>query len=549
MFEMSFDIEDFYIDVGKTTSLALRIYGEKEIYVPIPQHQNDGIIYMSTGGVFETSHLKVVGDGRLIPGSVKVRWKHEEDGSTSVNSEVNLPENCKSSLYLLRGCKVESIEYVALDSKREISNEGFLRNKIRPINYPRFAKMPLWFVTTKDCTELYFLWRTVKLESKNIAAYYDTRQKGTLIGLSHHARKNYKSKFMEIPKLEFGFCDQREDVVLKRLCDLEKENIIVPFEKRDDKTTWLSDICLNIHLSGEHWTGRTINSFNDMALALDQLSNSLQPGKFTVMVMGWDGPYYRSMVNLTPSDKLGGKEAFSFLRERVRELGGKFIVFAPFCIMNRQEVTDQGWDKGILKRPWGGEAWNDWVDWDGDFENEPSGVFMNLGYAPVRKELVNRYKNLVEEFDIDGIYLDVTNYWEDDPDNDHLRGVYKFIKDLRALKHDLLVCGENWYDHLLGVFPLFGEPGNEMGIGDFLLRYCRSAAYIACPSPLGSGGIHEKGRNYFGQESLKKSNIPYLMIAEDWKECILDLINITENAMSWKPNTYSTPIIDLAELD
>jgi hypothetical protein len=335
--------------------------------------------------------------------------------------------------------------------------------------------------------------------------------------------------------LEFGPCLDRMQVIEKRLTYLEQAGIITPYQLRIDKPGWLDHIRLTMHLHGQHWSGFIHNTFDDMRNAVETLSPEIEPQSVLCIVLGWDGPYYRSALNLFPSAQLGGERAFLGLKQTITQFGGKLIVFAPLCVVERRIVEEMGWQEGILRRPWGAEAWCDWSDWNGDLENEPA-VFMNMGYAPYRDHLIAKYTYLVEQCGIDGIYFDITNYWEDDPSHDHLAGVRKLVDSLHAIKADLLICAENWYDHLLGIFPLFGEPGNIMGPDDLLLRYCRSIAYIACPSPLGSGGVHEKGRNYMGASTLKEVNIPHLTITEDWRLCIKELCTIARQAMRWPPS-------------
>jgi hypothetical protein len=298
--------------------------------------------------------------------------------------------------------------------------------------------------------------------------------------LSYHQRRTSRNCTIETPVLELGPCTDRMQVIQKRLSDLEQAEILTPYQWRVDKPIWLDRIQLTMHLHGQHWTGFIHNTFDDMREAVETLCPEVQLQSVLCIVLGWDGPYYRSALNLLPSAQLGGEHAFLSLKQSIAQFGGKLVVFAPLCVVERKVVEERGWQEGILRRPWGAEAWCDWCDWDCDLESEPA-VFMNLGYTPYREYLIEKYRYLVEQCGVDGIYFDVTNYWEDDPYRDYLEGVRMLVTSLRSIKPDLLICAENWYDHLLGIFPLFGEPGNIMGPGDLLLRYCRSMAYVACP--------------------------------------------------------------------
>jgi hypothetical protein len=543
MYEFSFNAHDIYLSLSRGLEIAIRALGENTIYLPDP---NSIIITRNiSGGEAYISKLRIAGTESICDGLIEVKWSEIPSGGYVVSSTTSLNEPCRSIVYLIDGVMPKTVEYIALDGVKSVSDVNFVRRQIRPINYPRFTKMPLWFVTSdiENNSQFYFLWRTCNLESINFGSYYNSRRKSQLIALSYHVRSNEKKRKVVTPTLEFGPCNDRRIVVAKRLNDLEKEGRLVPYKSRNDKPAWLNEIRLTINLHGQHWTGFVHNTFRDMSKALEQLGTDLRPNSSLCILLGWDGPYYRSSLSLIPSVQLGGETDFMQLKQTISKLGSKLVVFSPLNALDIETVRRFGWQNGTLKRPWGAEAWCDWSDWDSDLENEPS-VFMNLGYQPFRDYLLTRYSYLVKKFDIDGVYLDITNYWEDDPYYDHFEGLLILVESLRAMKPDFLVCAENWYDLLLGVFPLFGEPGNVMGFYDLMLRYALSAAYIACPSPLGSSGVHGKGRNYIGDLTLKPSNIPYLAITEDWRDCINHLKDIIHKAMTWNSSVMSRSEID-----
>ncbi|MDR3401450.1 MAG: hypothetical protein P4L99_03040 [Chthoniobacter sp.] len=317
---------------------------------------------------------------------------------------------------------------------------------------------------------------------------------------------------------------------------------------RGDKPPWLDDIKLIVFLHCQHWTGYVHNSFDDLAEAIIQLGPSMTEGGVMFVVLGWEGPYYRHpLASLAPAQSLGGHDAFSRLCETAKDVGGRLLLFSPLCVADVECVEREGWERGVLKRPWGETAWMNWCDWDGDLENEGY-PFMNMGFEPFRKYLIEKYTRLIEQYPIDGLYFDITNYWEDDLLFDHLEGTRSLVAELHKAFPDVVCCGENWYDQLLGIFPFFGEPGNIMGPYDCMLRYCRGGAYVASPSPLGSGGVHEKGRGYLGAATLKECNVPYITIAEDWRDCIATLASRCAAAQSWSAEKNSVPAPELTRL-
>lgn len=531
MYQIGFDPQDPFIRINSNLRLAFRITTfNSEIFIPLNPKVRDNMLYITK--------MRNLGNGEVKRIFFRLKWE-ETQNSIVLHTDIDFtPNPIDSVVYLIDlidGGPVQYIRYVALDGEKRLGNYNAVRSWIPPINYPRFAKMPLWFLDGQEKRN-YILWHLEKVESTSVAVYHDSRWRSQIIVASYHPTVRAQASALTIPALEIGTYDDPIWVVAKRLRRLEMAGIITPFELRRDKPAWLDEIRLIVFLHGQHWSGFIHNTFEAMTEAIEVLSKDIYPNTTLFLIMGWDGPYYKSNLNLWPSDALGGEKAFARLIEYIRKIQGKIIVFAPLNAVSYKYALAKRWEKGALHRPWGAKAWCDWTDWDYDLQNEPL-LFINLGYQPFRFYLYERYKELVQVFNIDGVYLDITNYWEDDPFFDHYNGVRELVEYLRHLKNDFLVCGENWYDHLLGLFPLFGEPGNERGPGDLLLRYSRSSAYTACPAPGGGGGVHNKGGNYIEDPCLDRKNIPYISITKHWKEHVAALRQKVDIAMQWDPNT------------
>jgi hypothetical protein len=184
---------------------------------------------------------------------------------------------------------------------------------------------------------------------------------------------------------------------------------------------------------------------------------------------------------------------------------------------NEAYVEQLGLRDAVLKDIWGKEYRLDWVDWDYDLATENNGLILNLGHPGYRQYLVEKSSRLVTEFGADAIFLDITFYWENDPKYSPYEGTVAWAQEMHRRFPGLLLFGENSYDALWGVFPIFAEDRGPTGHEAALHRYARQTYYLAHPSPVsGSGGVHEGAWNYQGWRwNDPAMTIPALSVVQD----------------------------------
>ena len=159
-------------------------------------------------------------------------------------------------------------------------------------------------------------------------------------------------------------------------------------------------------------------------------------------------------------------------------------------------------------------------DWDNDRAGEDEQIFLNPGEpgfrAPSRS---TRSAPSSSRFGVEGVFLDTSACWFNDPRYDVYEGYRELVDELHRRHPDLLVCGEGWYDALLAVFPM-NQTWIEMAMpprfDDLPMRYSRVLGHLKDGAPgAGSTGVHEGGTNPRAQPLRINGFAPALPVVDD----------------------------------
>src|SRR5699024_10183829 len=163
----------------------------------------------------------------------------------------------------------------------------------------------------------------------------------------------------------------------------------------------------------------------------------------------------------------------------------------------------------------------------------------NLGHPGYLEHMIERSKYLVDGYGVDGIFLDITIWWANDPNYSPYEGTVAWAKAMKKAYPELLLFGENSYDALWGLFSIFHERGRPSGHAHALYRYARQTEYLAAAAPgLGSGGIHEYAWNDNGLpwERDFPELIPTLSVVNDTMTTYAKAAEYTvKQARAWSP--------------
>src|SRR5690625_7631752 len=103
-------------------------------------------------------------------------------------------------------------------------------------------------------------------------------------------------------------------------------------------------------------------------------------------------------------------------------------------------MKNLGLEDAALQDAWGHEKRVDWVDWDYDLFKENICYLANMGHPEYLKHMIERSKNLVASYGVDGIFLDVTIWWDNDRHYSPYEGLLKWAKTLKADYPESVSC-------------------------------------------------------------------------------------------------------------
>jgi hypothetical protein len=130
---------------------------------------------------------------------------------------------------------------------------------------------------------------------------------------------------------------------------------------------------------------------------------------------------------------------------------------------------------------------------------------------------------LIRTYNFDGVFLDISAVWLNDPRYHTYTGVLDVARRIREEHPNVLLGGEGWYDAVGLATPLM-QSGHTDGVlhwhdepyPAFFDTYHRSFGHLCLGDPgRGSTGVHELGYNPLTRTPVRKGIIPTLTIVED----------------------------------
>ena len=153
-------------------------------------------------------------------------------------------------------------------------------------------------------------------------------------------------------------------------------------------------------------------------------------------------------------------------------------------------------------------------------------MLLNPGALAWQNHLVGQITHLIDQYSFDGVFLDISAGWWNDPDHNVYDGTRRLCARIREGHPNVLIGGEGWYD-AIGLATPLSQSGHTHGVlhwhdqpyADFFDRYNRCFAHLCLGDPSrGSAGVHELGDlayNPSEQVPLRKGIIPTVTIVED----------------------------------
>ncbi len=330
-----------------------------------------------------------------------------------------------------------------------------------------------------------------------------------------------RSRAFETPEIRLSLrADENE---IKRDFDdhlawIEDAFQVTRWEERRDAPAWADQLELVVTLHGQHWTGFVFNTFEQMASILESICAEVAGERVLAYLPGWEGRYYWQYPTYRPGEDLGGEDGFARLIERARDLG---VHLMPMLGANGANVNRYpDWERAAFRSP--SNRYVELVnrpDWDNDRAGEDEQVFLNPGEPEFQRHLADQVSGIVDRYAVEGIFLDTSACWFDDPRYDVYRGYRELVAEIKRRHPVLLVCGEGWYDALLAVFPMnqtWIQMADPPRFDDLPLRYSRVLGHLKDGAlGVGSTGVHEGGTNPLAAPLRRPGFVPALPVVHD----------------------------------
>lgn len=439
--------------------------------------------------------LSWAGQQQRAPGQVEVFARRRDQDRLAFVVIAHAPEKIRCVKIVLRDLpEIRALDM--LDQDRVVPYEGILDK------YPNPLRLPLLFTRLPDELCLGLACENYGCEPVRFAVYQE--RMGTLKGryaveCIYERDARHFNDSIATPDWVFGRGVNVENFRNDLLAFEERVAGLVPWEKREDVPGWVRDLrlCLTIH--GMHWSGYTFNTYDQMLEIIQFVAERIDGGRVLAYLPGWEGRYYWQYGNYRPEPLLGGEDGFKRLCDGARALGvhvmpmfggncanswaGNFHTFGPSSHM-----------KSATRNVFHGNQ----PDWDLSRAQDTGWqAWLNPGAPAWQSELLRQIVRLVNRYGFDAVFLDTVEVWTNDPDFNIRDGYQRIVSGLRGTYGaDFLVTGEDWYDGLLPIFPLFQQSGNWRQVPDWVGRYARLFGHICDSEPSrGSTGVFEWGYN------------------------------------------------------
>lgn len=537
--DLSFDPNDplFPLPAVPGASWGIQIFTTHNLYGLDPEHCE--VRATDSGLSLACDGLSWGGQQRHSPGRVEVVVVVEEDGAVSWRIEAWHDEPLKTVKLLLRDLPDAALRQgwwtatstaagsalpPSLWSERPASAAVTYATSSIPMHwsYPHSWLTP-WACAGEGSGAVCVSVRDPEVRAKQFYVHIPPYADGKpIVELVWEADARHWAGHVATPEMRLRVCPDAATIdadFSAHLAFLERFYGLDRWEERRDVPAWMRDIRLVLNLNGQHWTGRVFNTFDSMADALRVVTRHIPGERVLAYMPGWEGRYYWAYPFYRPGEDMGGDAAFRRLLATARELGVRVMPMFGANDANAQLYPD--WERSafrmrtdrhvnpVLRYP----------DWDSDRTGEDDQVFLNPGEPTFRAHLLGQIDAAVRAYDLDGVYLDTTGAWANDPRHNLYEGYHALVGDIRARHPELLIAGEGWYDALLGLFPV-----NMSWLGvdrayrypDILLRYARAFGHLADGAPGdGSTGVHEAGFMPPPPTATTRGHIPALNIVND----------------------------------
>ena len=477
------------------------------------------------GSRLVAGRLQLLGGQRPAEGRVAVDVSKGREGAVSWLIAAQVEEPIKSAKLVLRGLPTTPTNFgwwspTTPASKVLRPTADLPVHLTYPWAYPGDSWPSPWICAGED-TGLTISIRDPLVRAKRFYAYQPHWSNGQVVELVCSAEAAARTSSFETPEIRLHPC--ADAAAIRRdfedhLRWLEATHHLVPWADRHDAPPWADQLELVLTLHGQHWTGFVFNTFDQMAAILDEISSVLPGDRLLAYLPGWEGRYYWQYPQYGPGKDLGGEIEFARLVETARRLGVHLMPMFGATGANVHRYPN--WKDAAFRSP--SDRYIELInnpDWDNDRLGEDEQVFLNPGEPSFQRYLADQVSGVVDRYGVEGVFLDTSACWFDDPRHNVYRGYRELVAEIHRRHPGVLVCGEGWYDALLPLFPInqtWADIAEPPRFDDLPTRYSRFLGHLNGGAPgAGSTGVHEGGTRPPSMPIRRNGFVPSLGIVDD----------------------------------
>lgn len=506
----SFDMNDPIIEIDGW-KLSFHVITLENIYGLSADRVN--IAAAADGMTVTCDTLSWAGQQQRAPGAFRAIIQRLPQGQLRVRISAEASHPIRAVKLLIRGLPPFALLDM-LGEPRMVPEEGLLDR------YPNSIRLPLAVVRLSDETQFGIRAEDEQVRAKRFAAYQD--RMGTLRGsyvleCIHEEDARHFGHALHTPPWVLQHPVNLNTFVNDQLAFAEGAFGLTRWEERTDMPGWVRDIRLCLTLHGMHWSGYVFNTYMQM-LEIIRFAAEQVPGEHILAYLpGWDGRYYWKAGDFSPDPALGGGDAFARLCAEAGALGVHVMpMFASTCANAWSPDFPAYGSASLMKSATRNVFQGNQPDWDLSRARDTAWqAWLNVGAPGWQDELVRQMMALIDTYDFDALFLDCSEVWVNDPDYNLLEGYRQLIDRLRIRRSNLLIAGEDWWDGLLGVFPVFQKSAYKRPVPAWVSRYARLIGHIQDPEPSrGSTGVFETGSETYHRLSTEPPYITTLAFVD-----------------------------------
>lgn len=349
---------------------------------------------------------------------------------------------------------------------------------------------------------------------------------------------------LSVPAWEIGEVNDPEEIYRDHTEFIEQTYQLEPWETRNDVPNWARDIALVASINCRHWTGYIFNNYNQVLDKLKWIADKIDGKRVLAYLPGWEGRYYWQYGEYRPDPAMGGDEEFARLVMEAKKLNIRVMPMFGITIVNRGFSNFEQFGAPAQMRTAGGNLAQGSPDWDSSRHYDHGWqVWLNPGSPTWQNYLVSQIVHLLDKFKFDGVYLDISALYANDPNWDTTDGIIELTRKIRKNHPNVLIGGEGWFDAIGRATPLTLSGHHEHVLcyhdepyAPMFDNHSRQFGHLCMGDPSrGSTGVHEWGINTWDTRTpLRKGVIPTLQIVEDTLEAAPDkVIQIIEDAKEY----------------